>query len=90
MADPSSAIEYYRNRNLVILTGIFALAGSVALGGYLILRDSTREMHLARLRSEFVSNVSHELRTPLEAIRMNAETLVSGRYRSPEKHDAFQ
>ena len=89
VADASSAIEYYRNRNLVILTGIFALAGFVALGGYMIFRDSTREMHLARLRSEFVSNVSHELRTPLAAIRMNAETLVTGRYRSLEKHDAF-
>jgi len=87
--DASEALDYYRKRNLAILSGIFVLAGFVALGGYMILRDSSREMRLARLRSEFVSNVSHELRTPLAAIRMNAETLVRGRYRSTEKHDSL-
>jgi len=88
-ADAAGAMQYYRRRNLVILSGIFVLVGFVALGGYAIFRDTSREMRTARLRSEFVSNVSHELRTPLTAIRMNAETLLAGRYRSPEKHDEF-
>jgi len=38
-----------------------------------------RELHLAELRSQFVSSVTHELKTPLTAIRMFAETLLMGR-----------
>lgn len=87
--DADSAMAYYRKRNLGIISGILLLVGFVALGGYVLLRDTSRELRLARLRSEFVSNVSHELRTPLAAIRMNAETLLAGRYRSPEKRDEF-
>jgi signal transduction histidine kinase len=85
--DASAAIDVYRKENLRLLAGLFVLVGIVALGGYMIFRDTSRELHTARLRSEFVANVSHELRTPLTAIRMNAETVLTGRYRSPEKHD---
>jgi signal transduction histidine kinase len=46
-------------------------------GAYLLFRDMRREMHLAQLRSQFVSSVSHELKTPLTAIRMFAENLQS-------------
>ncbi|MFA6109267.1 MAG: HAMP domain-containing sensor histidine kinase [Candidatus Latescibacterota bacterium] len=87
--DAASVVSYYRKRNLAVLSGIFLLVGFVALGGYVMLRDTHREVRLARLRSEFVANVSHELRTPLAAIRMNAETLLAGRYRTPEKRDEF-
>lgn len=85
--DAHSAIDVYRKENLRAVAVIFVLVGLVALGGYMIFRDTGRELHTARLRSEFVANVSHELRTPLTAIRMNAETLLTGRYRSAEKHD---
>lgn len=75
-------LRNYRNRNLFIMAGIFLLAGAIAGGAYLLFRDTARELQTARLRSEFVANVSHELRTPLTAIRMYAETLALGRYRS--------
>ena len=84
-ADTSAATGYYRTRNWLVGGGIFALAVSVVLGGFMILRDAGREVQVARLRSEFVANVSHELRTPLTAIRMYAETLLMGRYRSNEQ-----
>ena len=45
------------------------------IGGYLLWRDTRREMRLAELRSQFVSSVSHELKTPLTSIRMFAEIL---------------
>jgi signal transduction histidine kinase len=45
------------------------------IGGYLLWRDTRREMRLADLRSQFVSSVSHELKTPLTSIRMFAEIL---------------
>ena len=83
--DASAATGYYRTRNWLVGGGIFALAVSVVLGGLMILRDAGREVQVARLRSEFVANVSHELRTPLTSIRMYAETLLMGRYRSAEQ-----
>ena len=52
------------------------------LGVILILRDIAREKHLARLRSDFISNVTHELKTPLTSIRMYAESLIMGRVKS--------
>ena len=60
---------------------------SVLLTGGLILthRNVAKEMALARLKSDFVSNVSHELRTPLSLIRLYAETLELGRITSPDK-----
>jgi signal transduction histidine kinase len=60
---------------------------SLVLAGGIVLtyRSVTKEMALARLKSDFVSNVSHELRTPLSLIRLYAETLEMGRLTSPEK-----
>ncbi len=83
--DDPSVLASYRRRNLLFLYGILILAGVIALGVYMIFQQTTREVQLARLRAEFVSNVSHELRTPLTAIRMYAETLLLERYRSREQ-----
>jgi signal transduction histidine kinase len=56
----------------------------MSLGVVLILRDITREKHMARLRSDFISNVTHELKTPLTSIRMYAESLLIGRVNSDQ------
>jgi signal transduction histidine kinase len=48
-----------------------------------------KEVALARLKSDFVSNVSHELRTPLALIRLYAETLELGRITTPEKKQEY-
>ncbi len=61
------------------------LAGGIAL----TYRNVTKEMALARLKSDFVSNVSHELRTPLSLIRLYAETLEMGRLTSPDKYQEY-
>jgi signal transduction histidine kinase len=55
---------------------------AMLLGVALILRDIAREKHLARLRSDFISNVTHELKTPLTSIRMYAESLMMRRVKS--------
>jgi signal transduction histidine kinase len=70
----------------------FLILGALSLlmGGGMILtyRNVARELALAKLKSDFVSNVSHELRTPLALIRLYAETLELGRI-SPEKHQEY-
>jgi signal transduction histidine kinase len=55
----------------------------------LTYRSVSKEVELARLKSDFVSNVSHELRTPLSLIRLYAETLELGRIKTQEKADEY-
>jgi signal transduction histidine kinase len=64
---------------------------SLLLAGGIVLtyRNVAKEVALARLKSDFVSNVSHELRTPLSLIRLYAETLEMGRIATPEKSQEY-
>jgi signal transduction histidine kinase len=70
----------------MILGGLTFLLGG---GLFLTYRNVSREMALAKLKSDFVSNVSHELRTPLSLIRLYAETLEMGRMVSPDKYQEY-
>jgi signal transduction histidine kinase len=72
--------------SFLILGGI-----SLLLAGGIILtyRNVAKEVALARLKSDFVSNVSHELRTPLSLIRLYAETLEMGRLNNQEKYQEY-
>ena len=69
-------------RSMLILGAL-----SVLMIGGLVLtfRSVNKQVALARLKSDFVSNVSHELRTPLALIRLCAETLELGRITTQEK-----
>lgn len=65
--------------------GIIALsAAGLGMGGYVLMRLYTREVRIARLKADFVSNLSHELKTPLTSIAMFAEMLQEGQLSSPE------
>jgi len=78
--------QHFVHTSFWILGGLsFLLAGGI----FLTYRNVSKEMALARLKSDFVSNVSHELRTPLSLIRLYAETLELGRLTSPEKHQEY-
>ena len=66
-----------------------ALSLILASGLAWTYRNVSKEMALARLKSDFVSNVSHELRTPLSLIRLYAETLEMGRLTNPQKYQEY-
>jgi signal transduction histidine kinase len=69
---------------------ILAALSLLMVGGiWLTYRNVSREMTLARLKSDFVANVSHELRTPLALIRLYAETLELGRLTAKEKYQEY-
>ena len=76
----------WMHRNFLIL-GILSL---LIVGGLVFTKHIVgKEMALARLKSDFVSNVSHELRTPLALIRLYAETLELGRITTREKKQEY-
>jgi signal transduction histidine kinase len=76
---PSPARRELLTRWRLLLLG-FAVMGSVVLaGGYFTLRAMSRELAVARLKSDFVGAVSHEFRTPLTALCQLAETFAQGR-----------
>jgi signal transduction histidine kinase len=71
----------------------YTILGALSLlmigGIFLTYRNVSREMNLARLKSDFVANVSHELRTPLALIRLYAETLELGRLTAKDKYQEY-
>jgi signal transduction histidine kinase len=78
--------QRFMRTNFLILGGLtFLLVGGLGL----TYRNVSKEMALAKLKSDFVSNVSHELRTPLSLIRLYAETLEMGRMVSPDKYQEY-
>ena len=74
------------NENLLLVAALILL---LIAGGIVIFRNIKKEMKLAEIKSEFVSNVSHELRTPLALINMFAETLSMGRLKTEEKKEEY-
>jgi signal transduction histidine kinase len=78
--------DKFLTMNFIVIGGLSAF---LAFGVWLTYRNMSREMALAKLKSDFVANVSHELRTPLALIRLYAETLEMGRLSTPEKHQEY-
>ena len=78
-------------RKFVIQSSLILGVLSLLMIGGLVLtyRSVNKQVALARLKSDFVSNVSHELRTPLALIRLYAETLELGRITTQQKKNEY-
>lgn len=76
--------RFYWNLVLIALLNVVLIAGV-----WVVYRTVRREIELAQLKSDFVSNVSHEIKTPLALIRMFAETLQMKRVRSEPKKQEY-
>ncbi len=81
--------DLIRNRatNNMILIAILLLVLIAAV--IFVYRAVKKELELAQLKADFVSNVSHELRTPLALISMFAETLELDRVKNDEKKKEY-
>ena len=71
----------------IILISLLTLL--LCFGVWIVFRNVKREVQLAQIKSDFVSNVSHELRTPLALISMFSETLEMDRVQSDEKRKEY-
>jgi two-component system phosphate regulon sensor histidine kinase PhoR len=58
-------------------------------GTVIVMHDVTELRRLETVRKDFIANVSHELRTPVAVIQANAETLMAGALRDPERAKVF-
>jgi signal transduction histidine kinase len=63
---------------------------AVVSGLYLTVRSISRELSLARLRSDFVAGVSHEFKTPLSLIRLHVENLRSGWVKDEKRQEYYE
>ena len=84
------SIEDEVRRLALTKTALIGFIDVMLLAGlYLVFTNVRRELHLSRLKSDFVANVSHELKTPLALIRLFAETLELRRVPNEEKAQQY-
>lgn len=82
----ASLVSSKLKTNLLIL---ISLSGLVLIASFFLFWIFRKEMKLAQMKTDFISNVSHELRTPLSLISMYAETLEMGRIKEDTKRDEY-
>jgi two-component system phosphate regulon sensor histidine kinase PhoR len=78
-----------KNRLINNIFVLIVLTVILLFGLFFVFRIIKKEVELAQIKSDFVSNVSHELRTPLALITMYSETLEMGRINSEEKRREY-
>jgi signal transduction histidine kinase len=88
-AGPHSGDPPLPSRRRLLLSGLALAAVLVLAGSALIARAVSRELAVARLKSDFVSAVSHDFRTPLATLRQLTENLSDGRVEDEDRRQAY-
>jgi len=88
-SDPQLLDAFLISRRGVYFYMFVLIAGILIFGLVLTIRSFTREMELARMKSDFVSTVSHEFKSPLTSIRQIAEMLHAGRVPSEDRRQKY-
>lgn len=86
---PQGETEELASRRQLLFAGLALAVILVLTSGYLTARTVSRELAVARLKSEFVSAVSHEFRTPLATLSQLTENLAEGRVTTEERRNAY-
>lgn len=81
--------ELTAKRGRIFFVIIICMIILVTVGIYFIYKSARKEIELAQIKADFVSNVSHELRTPLALISMYSETLELGRIKDDIKKEEY-
>jgi two-component system phosphate regulon sensor histidine kinase PhoR len=71
----------------ILLIGLLTIV--LIIGVWFVYRNIRKEVEIAQIKSDFVSNVSHELRTPLSLISMFSETLEMDRIKTDKKKKEY-
>ncbi|NJO68060.1 MAG: HAMP domain-containing histidine kinase [Bacteroidetes bacterium] len=82
-----ASLSKQKNRAMlyfILVVDLFFIASA-----FLVFRTIRKEVRLAQIKSDFISNVSHEIRTPLALISMYAETLEMNRLKSEDKKKEY-
>lgn len=74
--------------NVLIFVGGIILIVAVAFGTFIIYKNLSVQLRLAKLYDNFISNVTHELKSPLASIQLYLETL-STRYVAASSQKEF-
>jgi len=85
----AAGLQSFASRRRLLLIGLALAAVLVMTTGYALTRSLSRELEVARLKSEFVAAVSHEFRTPLATLRQLTENLVDGRVSTEDRRSAY-
>jgi len=77
------------SRRPFVTAGLGVLALAVLATVVLLALVLSRELAVARLKSDFVAAVSHEFRTPLTTLRQYTEMLLEEDHLSPAEHRQY-
>ena len=85
LTNPDAILASFRLRRWLYVAMLAVMIAALVIGSVLTVRTVSRELAVARLKSQFVSAVSHEFRTPLTGIRHYGEMLLHDRVATEER-----